>query len=101
MTWEKKESVALQEEVLRVCLELLVSQVIRALPAMGKMAETASKVPQEWQEFLACLGPQVLQALLVSVSQPLAPFSQVKEHLAKGLTSERLSVLDSLHTRAW
>ena len=64
---------------------------------MGKMAEMESKVPREWQEFLVCLDPLVLQALLDFVSQPLAPCRLVKEHLAKDLTSESLSVLDSLH----
>lgn len=72
-------------------------QVTQDLPATGKMAETESKVPQERQEFLGCLGPRGLRALLVSVSQPLAPCSLVKEHSVKGLTSESLSIPGPLH----
>ena len=71
---------------------LCLFQVIPALPATGKMAEMENKVRQAWQEFLVCLGPQVPQALLVSVSQLLAPCSLVNVPLAKGLTSESLSV---------
>ncbi|KAM7318739.1 hypothetical protein ACRRTK_021851 [Alexandromys fortis] len=56
-----------------------------------------SKVRQEWQEFLVCLGPQVPQALLVSVSQLLAPCNLVNVPLAKGLTSESPRVRGSLH----
>lgn len=91
MTWEKRGSVALQEEVPKVCLELQVSQVTQALPAMGEMAETVNEAPPGWQEFLACLDPRDLLGFPVSVSQPPAPCRLVSEHLAKGLTRERLS----------
>ena len=68
-------------------------QVTQALPAMGKMAVTEIKVPREWQEFLVCLDPQVLQALLGSVSQPLAP---CRASPAEPLTSASEVAMDPL-----
>lgn len=58
---------------------------------MGEMAETVNEAPPGWQEFLACLAPRDLLGFLVSVNQPPAPCRLVSEHLAKGLTRERLS----------
>lgn len=89
MRWEKRESAAPQEEAPKVCPEQQVSPVTRALPATGEMAGMASAVPRGWQEFLACLVPQGLPALLDSVSQPPVPCRLVSELLARGLTSDQ------------
>ncbi|XP_031322336.2 uncharacterized protein LOC105096779 [Camelus dromedarius] len=71
--------------------ELQVSQVTRVLPAMGGMAGMVSEAPQGWRASLVCVAPQDLLALLLSASQPPAPCRLVSRHLAKVLTSERLS----------
>lgn len=91
MTWEKRENVALQEEVPRVCPEPQVYQVIQVLPALGGMAGMVSEALKGRQAFLVCPVPQALLALLVSASQPPAPCRLVSEPLAKGQSSERLS----------
>lgn len=69
-----------------------VFQVTQVLPATGGMAGMVSEAPQGWQASLVYPAPRDLLALLVSASQPPAPYRLGSGHLiAKVQIHQRLS----------